>query len=532
MNEKFTLVRRIKERSIFISILFTAIVISINAGITMYNNRIIQQNNVLKEQSHEITLLTQKLFDNVELMDLGVRGYALVRDDGLLLPMRGGVASIGPTYEKLDSLLAIHEYDRDELRNVHAAITEYRDFMLHMVDLLKKDDMEEFRALLQQDKGLDLWRTYWAFSQKLLAHAAERNQQAREQYEWALTQNMLVQIVILLFSLPTLGFTVYRIRQDGRKRQNLFTELEENNRQYMFNPGTEAASVTEQELIASSIRNYKRAVEFISQVSAGNYSVDWEGMNEENKALNQTNLAGELLTMREQMKRSKEEDDKRMWATEGLTKFTEIIRNYQHDLAMLSQQAVTFIVKYLGAQQGGLFIRRGEEGQAYLELVACYAFNRKKFVEKRIEIGQGLVGQTYLEGQTVLLREIPQGYTSITSGLGDTTPDCLLIVPMRNNEEVVAVIEIAGFTRYQAYQISFIEKLGEIMASSLISAQSSEKTQILLEQTRIQAEQMQAQEEEMRQHMEEMQAAQEEMFRREAELKRLLEEKNTSPENT
>src|SRR5690606_7718973 len=112
----------------------------------------------------------------------------------------------------------------------------------------------------------------------------------------------------------------------------------------------------------------------------------------------------------------------------------------------------------------------------YLRLASCFAFDRKKFVEKRIEIGQGLVGQTYLEGTTQVLTQIPQGYTIITSGLGDATPSCLVLVPMIYNEEVQALIELASFEKFEPHQVSFLEKAGEFVASAISTAQSGSKT--------------------------------------------------------
>jgi transcriptional regulator with GAF, ATPase, and Fis domain len=298
----------------------------------------------------------------------------------------------------------------------------------------------------------------------------------------------------------------------------LINNLQENNQRYLFNPGKAAQQDQEKHVLEYSIENLKKAADFINQISEGNYQVDWQELNEENRSLNKDNLVGKLIGMREQMKKVKQEDEKRLWTTEGINQFSENIRKHQHSLQDLCYQSVVFLVKYLRAQQGGLFIHQAEEGgDAYLELAACYAFDRKKFVEKRIEIGHGILGQTYLEAETVLLTELPQKYTTITSGLGEATPTCLLVVPMKYNDKVQAILEIAGFHIYEPHEIAFIEKAGEFIASAIAAAQSTEMTQTLLAQFQEQAEQMRAQEEEMRQNMEELVATQEEMHRKEQE---------------
>jgi GAF domain-containing protein len=230
--------------------------------------------------------------------------------------------------------------------------------------------------------------------------------------------------------------------------------------------------------------------------------------------------------MRDQLKNMKREEERRLWTNEGLTKFSETVRNNQSNLIELSNEVIRFITRYLGAQQGGLFIVRQDEKSSYLELAACYAYDRKKFIERRIEIGVGLIGQTYLEGQTTMLTKLPPGYTYITSGMGETTPGCVVIVPMMYNKQTEAIIEIASLEKFEDYQISFLEKAGEFVASALQSARTTEKMQELLAISQRQTEEMRATEEEMRQNLEELQATQEEMHRKQQEADRIREEES------
>ncbi len=79
--------------------------------------------------------------------------------------------------------------------------------------------------------------------------------------------------------------------------------------------------------------------------------------------------------------------------------YSEVVRNYQNDSNELGNRCVSFLTKHLKAQQGSLFVLEGEESDPYLMLSASYAFDRKKWIEKRIDIGVGLLGQAYLEGE-------------------------------------------------------------------------------------------------------------------------------------
>ena len=203
-----------------------------------------------------------------------------------------------------------------------------------------------------------------------------------------------------------------------------------------------------------------------------------------------------------------------MWTTQGLSEFSEIIRKHQTSLEELSFNALTFLVKYTSSQQGSLFLLQDDVENPHLKLISCYAFDRRKFVEKTVNIGEGLLGQTFLEGQTLLLKKVPKGYVSITSGLGQATPTCVVIVPMKHNDQVVALIELATFVEYLPYQVAFLEKAGEFVASAIATAQQSEKNRVVMDQMQSQTAQLRAQEEELRQNLEELEATQEAMRRK------------------
>lgn len=218
----------------------------------------------------------------------------------------------------------------------------------------------------------------------------------------------------------------------------------------------------------------------------------------------------------EEVEKSHAEDEKRSWAATGQACFSELLRN-SHNLHEIYDELISGIVKYLGANQAALFELHEESNHKCLKMTACYAYDRKKHMEKTVEIGQGLVGQTYLEGETLRLSEIPSGYINITSGLGEAPPSFLVVLPLKINEDIAGILEMASFKEIEPYQIAFLEKLGESLASAIVNHRVSAQTADLLEQTRAQSEEMRAQEEEMRQNMEELQATQEEMFRKEKE---------------
>ncbi|MDX2190350.1 MAG: GAF domain-containing protein [Bacteroidota bacterium] len=225
---------------------------------------------------------------------------------------------------------------------------------------------------------------------------------------------------------------------------------------------------------------------------------------------------------------SREDDKKREWAATGLAKFGELLRSIHLGEQEVYDQFISQLVKYIGANQGGLFVIEEEGDYKFLELKACYAYERKKFLEKRVEIGEGLLGQCYMEKDIIVLTQVPDNYVTITSGLGEATPGCLLLVPIKVNEDIHGVMEFASFVALDKYKIEFLEKLSENLASTISIVRINSRTKILLEQSQEQAEEMRAQEEEMRQNMEELQATQEEMARKNEQIEKIRAEEHAN----
>ena len=218
-------------------------------------------------------------------------------------------------------------------------------------------------------------------------------------------------------------------------------------------------------------------------------------------------------------------DQQRRWSSEGMAELGEILRKDYAELQALYDAVITKVVKYMGANQGGLFVvESNEQGNEVLELKACYAYDRKKYVNKTIEKGEGLTGQCWIEQDEIYITEIPAQYVHITSGLGEATPNALYLSPLKVNDQIVGVLELASFTKLEDHQRALVQEMTELIAGHILSAKTNTQTRELLIKTQQMTEEMRAQEEEMRQNMEELQATQEEAERRAQEYERILAE--------
>ncbi len=269
-----------------------------------------------------------------------------------------------------------------------------------------------------------------------------------------------------------------------------------------------------QDEIGTLIQNINLLSESIHQVSTFADEIGKGNLDSPFRPRSDRDLLGTaLMSMRKNLKKVAENDRQRNWANTNLAHFSNVLRQHNDNLQEFAYEVLANLVKILGANQGSFFMLPEHSNQV-LTLTATYAYDHRKYDQKEYKIREsGLLGQAFLEGNTLHITEIPNHYVHITSGLGESTPNALLIIPLKHSAKTFGVIEIATFGEFANYQLEFIEILTEIIAATLYDIKNDQKVQLLLDESNLYLEQMRAQEEEMKQNMEVLVSTQEEAYR-------------------
>ena len=277
------------------------------------------------------------------------------------------------------------------------------------------------------------------------------------------------------------------------------------------------------ENIDGMIKGLKEKYKFTRALNDRDLKIDFKPSGDDDL------LGNELIKLQKYIQQSAEEhrlhdeeNFKRRYINEGLAKFSELTHAGYDSIEKLTDNFIRELVKYLNSIQGGVFLVDDQADTSELFLSSAFAYNRKKYLSKKIAFGEGLVGTCAVEKKTIHLSQMPDDYMKITSGLGDAPPKYLLLIPVKLEETLLGVVELASLNKYKDFEIEFLEQVAGNLASTLNAARDNEKTTKLLLQSQQQALEMAEQEEEMRQNMEELKATQEESARREEEFRGIV----------
>ena len=253
-------------------------------------------------------------------------------------------------------------------------------------------------------------------------------------------------------------------------------------------------------------KSLKTTSDFANQIKDKNFEADYDA------SVNDNPIGASLVALRNNMLETSEKEQQRFneerqnqWATEGHSIFSDILRNNISDIHQLCNAVIDRLVPYIKVNQGGIFIRTtmpDDKDTECFELYAVFAFGHQRFHKRTLAIDEGMIGACAMEKHTIIINDVPDNYTEIGSGLGQAKPKALMFVPLIYNDYLYGVMEFAAFVRFEQYQIQFVERISENIASTIANAKINEQTTMLLQQSRQQSKLMEEKEDQLKTEIE------------------------------
>ena len=129
-----------------------------------------------------------------------------------------------------------------------------------------------------------------------------------------------------------------------------------------------------------------------------------------------------------------------------------------------SDELLKKLAPILEISQGMVYTRRGE---ASLALTATYAIIDRGEEKKSMSFGEGFVGEVAKRKEYMIIDDIPEGYIKIFSGLGAAVPNSLLFLPFVNKGELLGVMELATFKKFNEFERGLLHRLSEAIGKEM-----------------------------------------------------------------
>lgn len=195
------------------------------------------------------------------------------------------------------------------------------------------------------------------------------------------------------------------------------------------------------------------------------------------------------------------------------TKIAEFSSMYQgvHDLKALAHLFITKITPLVGAGFGVFYLKQGAGEEQRLVRLSTYAAMEFTSQRQMFRLGEGLVGQSAFEKRMIQMNNVPSDYIHITSGLGKSSPTSIMVVPVIFEGEVMAVVELATFTSFEALHVKLLDQVLGNLGITINSVDVYMKIENLLNDSQLLTEQLQTRSGELQMQQEELKSINEQL---------------------
>jgi len=170
------------------------------------------------------------------------------------------------------------------------------------------------------------------------------------------------------------------------------------------------------------------------------------------------------------------------WLKTNLAKFSRMLQG-QKALEAVGGLILSELAPVVAAKHAEFYVLETVHERPSLVLLASYASQGRGAHGKRLDFGEGLIGQCAIERRKILLSNVPEGYVQISSGLGGASPRNILVLPIIFESQIKGVLELASFEGFSDTHQAFLEQLTESIGIVINTIEANTRTEDLLTQS-------------------------------------------------
>jgi signal transduction histidine kinase/DNA-binding response OmpR family regulator/CHASE3 domain sensor protein len=496
---------------------FSILILMVSSYASYYSNSQLIDSSELVNHTNEVIINAESVISTLKDAESGQRGYIISNDPQFLEPYKGVKDRVGALVDEVAKLTSDNPVQQkyiDALRPLIDQRLTQMQKVLEMGDTLVLE--ERANLYLVNTKEIRRGKLIMDELRKVVeAIKKEEKRLLKERTEKQEMYSKYTPIFVLVAALLSILLSVLaylRIKADLDQR---IRKQEE-----------------ERKIYEETSRRIGLIEGVTREIAQGNYAI--RSLDEAKDELGRISEALNIMAV--SLETNFTEMQRRDWLQSGSVAISDAIRGEKF-LQSVCLKIINSVAGYLQAPVATLYTIDGGQN---LKLRGSYGADN---APAYIRAGQGLTGQVISGKELLVVTDLPAQYLNISSSLGNTSPICVVIVPLIFGTDPIAVMEIAMLHTPTAAELEFIRNNAETLGIGINTASSYEHLQELLEETQAQSEELQAQHneleninaelevqtEKLQASEEELKVQQEELQESNAELEersRLLEERN------
>jgi HAMP domain-containing protein/CheY-like chemotaxis protein len=228
-------------------------------------------------------------------------------------------------------------------------------------------------------------------------------------------------------------------------------------------------------------------------------------------------LKDNINTMIGNLRLTTDRNTEQDWLKTNLARFTNMLQG-QRDLATVGRMMLSELAPLVEAQHGVIYQVETDGAAQGLKLLAAYAGDSVDGYAERLQLGEGLIGQSARDARRMFITDIPSNVMPVRSGLFSAPPRHIIVLPVLFEGQVKAVIELASLGAFTALQLSFLDQLTMSIGIVLNSIEATMQTEGLLKQSQQLATELQTQQRELQQTNEKLEQKAQQLADRNVEV--------------
>jgi CheY-like chemotaxis protein/signal transduction histidine kinase len=384
------------------------------------------------------------------------RGYLITGESNYLNPYTAARSRINQILQDVQSLTQDNASQQSRLTDLISQVNRRFEMMQTTIDIRRQGGLMAAQRQVQINRGQELTEEIRRLSSKIKAEEQSLlavRQQANAEATRQTLNSLTFGVPLYLLLLGLIGFWLSRH-------------------------------------ISRPLRQISEAAE---QLGGGNLSVRLPKSERSDEV---GVLANTFNQMADNLQTTNQRNDEQNWLKSNLAEVGQLIQG-QRNQQQLARQVLSYMAPRVNAQQGVLYLLASENNPPLLKLLSSYAHQERRHLGNEFRLGEGLVGQCALEQQRILLTEVPADYIRISSGLGESAPLNIVVLPILFEEQTIGVLELASLQRFREIELAFLEQLTASLGVALNTIAADQRTAQLLEEAQALTEELQQQQDDL-----------------------------------